>query len=313
MRFRGRVSRGFTLIELLVVIAIIAILIALLVPAVQKVRAAAALTQCKNQIKQIALATHNLHDSYKVLQPMCAPGSGNKITLCQAPFNGATGFTLFDWLLPFIEQGELYDLAQFNVNTIMPNGKPLFEQVLPPFLCPVEISSPNGVGTTTTGTANVWGTGNYSGNYYIFGNPMGTSTGAREQGSNRLNSFPDGLSTTIFYTERYGTCGSSGVPNSATTHCNLWSDSNLTWRAVFCVNNVNQQPTAAGYPPCLMFQTNPDWIQACDTTRAQSPHEAGIQVAMGDGSVQFLSSDINPSLWAAACDPQDGKQVEIAE
>src|SRR5258708_4421292 len=99
------VRSAFTLIELLVVIAIIAILIALLVPAVQKVREAAARTQCINNIKQINLALHNYHDNYKKLPPGGAtvPGAGT---------TNEAGLSFHVFILPFIEQSNLY--VQFD-------------------------------------------------------------------------------------------------------------------------------------------------------------------------------------------------------
>src|SRR5204863_8803598 len=98
---RKRWRSGFTLIELLVVIAIIAILIALLVPAVQKVRAAAARTQCANNLKNLALAVHSYHDSNKYLPVNWGGGSASWGA-------GSYAWSWISQVLPFIDQGPLY-------------------------------------------------------------------------------------------------------------------------------------------------------------------------------------------------------------
>src|SRR5436190_16750669 len=101
MRVRRFVLKGFTLIELLVVIAIIAILIGLLVPAVQKVREAAARTQCVNNLKQWGVAAHNCHDQYKRLPPGLGYMGGGST-------GNAWGNAIFHFL-PFMEQNPLYN------------------------------------------------------------------------------------------------------------------------------------------------------------------------------------------------------------
>src|ERR1700756_5678187 len=107
-RVRTRSRCGFTLIELLLVIAIIAILIGLLVPAVQKVREAAARAQCMNNLKQWGLAAHAYHDAVRKFPPG-VNRDGGKAGFNVAPYAGKR----FDWLialLPYVEQGNLQKL-----------------------------------------------------------------------------------------------------------------------------------------------------------------------------------------------------------
>ncbi len=120
--------RGFTLIELLVVIAIIAILIALLVPAVQKVREAAARAHCQNNLKQIGIALHNYHD----VQKRFPPGGVRNGTCCSWP-NGAT-WTIY--ILPYIEQDNLYKQYNFNKVNEDPANKFVRESFVPLYNCP---------------------------------------------------------------------------------------------------------------------------------------------------------------------------------
>jgi prepilin-type N-terminal cleavage/methylation domain-containing protein/prepilin-type processing-associated H-X9-DG protein len=308
--------RGFTLIELLVVIAIIAILVGLLLPAVQKVRAAAARMQCQNNLHQIAIATHGLNDTYGSLPPLAAASSGSVLTVT-GPYQGAVGFTVFDWMLPFVEQDPLYQRANRNVNTRVP-GSPgagtVYATPVKVYRCPLEPkpggTSGDGMGSTTNGRQDLWAISNYAANYLAFGAPTAATTAARREGRARIPAtMPDGTSNLILYGERYGTCGSSGVANSASTFGNLWSDSNSVWRPIFCINNASKEPTTAGYAPCALFQVQPNWILSCDSVRTQSPHSGGMSVGLADGSVRFIAQGISAQTWANACDPQDGNPL----
>lgn len=138
MRFTKRRS-GFTLIELLVVIAIIAILVALLLPAVQQAREAARRSTCKNNLKQIGIALHNYHDTFSVLPPGCMHGGAARSGSDPTSY----GPSFYVMLLPYLEQGPLYDQFTFNgrspgyVNESTPSagnvnganivGKPIFK------------------------------------------------------------------------------------------------------------------------------------------------------------------------------------------
>ena len=304
----SRSNAGFTLVELLVVIAIIGVLVALLLPAVQAAREAARRSQCQNNLKQHGLSLHNFEDAFLQYPALISHSSGSP-HITQDKFKGSTGFTLFGWLLPYIEQRPLYDASLLNVNTNV-NGKLVYQTPLKAHQCPSETSSPRGMGATTHGGANSWAIGNYAGNYYVIGNPDGGSVYDCREGLAKSAELTDGTSNTVAFTERYGTCGNGGDPNSTATNGNLWSDSNQTWRPIFCIANVAKEPAVltagAAYPACQKFQQSPHWYRNCDPILTQTPHPGGIGVCMADGSVKTIPSSIDTTIWAAACNPIDG-------
>jgi len=188
--------RGFTLIELLVVIAIIAILIALLLPAVQKVREAANRTTCVNNMKQVGIATHAIHDVYRSLPPLAASSDALNLSALSGPYQTAnSGYTVFAWLLPFIEQDNVYKAITAASGSTLA----IRRTVIKPYVCPSDPSSPGG--TTSLGTVtDVLGEGvsNYVANYLVFGNP---TTGSLAGNARIPATFIDGTSNTVLAIE----------------------------------------------------------------------------------------------------------------
>ena len=302
MLIRRPISRSpaFTLIELLVVIAIIAVLIALLVPAVQKVREAAARSQCTNNLKQLVLATHGVNDTRKTLPPLAADGVGS-YTPATTPF-GSHDFTICHWLLPYIEQNNIF--KQCNpLNGYGPVNGLMYDQIIPVFLCPTDSTSPGGKCSTTNGGANGWAVTNYAANNYVFGDPDGGR--AYPTGKKEMNAIVrDGTSNTVFFAEVYGTCGNSG--NISSAYASLWADSNNVWRPGFNLSPSGPKSNISGYAAAQLPQWQPHYTNNCDASRPQGIHTGGIVVGMGDGSVRFVASSVSPATWANATDPRDG-------
>ena len=208
-RLMKQKKSGFTLIELLVVIAIIAVLIGLLLPAVQKVREAAARTTCVNQMKQLGLATANYEGTYQKF-----PGLSTNSTMTVNPDKYSQ--SLFTQLLPFVEQEALQKQLVAG-NTITFNapaaGVDYRGTVIKILLCPADQSPLDGL----TAISKFGGT-SYVPNSEVFGNsnPAGAALVATTDklsstyNMGRLTS-KDGTSNTAIFFEQYASCGAAGV------------------------------------------------------------------------------------------------------
>ncbi len=304
-------GRGFTLIELLVVIAIIGILIALLLPAVQKVREAAARSQCANQLKQLGLAAHNFHDTNGRFPPAFGwmPGPSGP--------PGSYG-NIFFFLTPYFEQGGIYNsTAQpdgSHIPAYPPGQEICTQQVYKGMVCPSDPSDTEGYSHWAG-----WSSGGYAANYQVFGVPtvgpgspscrpygyQGSqgyqSPGQVDgwEGKMILTGITDGTSNTIIFAEKFARCG-------ATTCCagggNLW----LRWD---CLDDWSPFFAAWSTGSASKFQVQPDWsTTACDPYRAQSGHAGVMNVGLADGSVRALAAGMAPNTWWAACTP-NGAEV----
>jgi prepilin-type N-terminal cleavage/methylation domain-containing protein len=306
IRFRFRLrGKAFTLIELLVVIAIIAILISLLLPAVQKVREAAARIQCDNNLKQMALATHNYHDSYRKLPPCWSPDSGGG-TFNTGKWTAGVNYwgTYHYFILPFIEQKNIYNLGQFGTNppqyAAWANGAG--QNIIPIFICPSDPTNNSYIGRYGYASTD------YAANLLVF-DPRGPGT--------LLTAMPDGTSNTVILAERYMNCAPSwgGVtdPQWAIHPAVVghgWDTPVFGWRNVGIGYDPSfTNPAGGGNDPFNQpFQVGPT-ASACDWYVMQGAHTGTMQVALGDGSVRGVANGMSLQTWTWACTPNDGNPL----
>jgi len=293
---RGTAARGFTLIELLVVIAIIAILIGLLLPAVQKVREAAARSQCSNNLKQISLAAVNAADT---MQGTLPPGLGLYPNRNGSVNNGDGGF--FYHLLPYVEQGNAYNLSLTTQGQPADDGRnngfyPYYSAwaqqnlKVKSYLCP---SDPTIGGWAQSATS-------YGFNGMLFGVAFPWGWG---QGSYRYPaSLVDGTSNTVMTMDKemqvYG--NTNWVPDSGFA---CWPD----WGPVV-YSAEGGQPVGVGamWQPTPRLGCKASQGACADGNLPASPHTAGIMVGLGDGSVRFVGQGISPQTWWFAVTPAGG-------
>jgi prepilin-type N-terminal cleavage/methylation domain-containing protein/prepilin-type processing-associated H-X9-DG protein len=279
-------SRGFTLVELLVVIAIIAVLIGLLLPAVQKVREAAARRKCQNNLRQLGMAVQNYHSAHQKLAPGCSY------------LNGASPQPHMSWLarlLPYVEREaqwlEALDAYQQNSFFETPPHFPGLERVVPTFVCPVDEraeAAHNFVVFSVAFTSynGVWGTDHTQRDGVLF-----------LDSKVRLTDIRDGTSNTLMIGER---------PPSSDFNLGWWyagwgQSKDGSTEMILGVREVNDHPRYKGSCPHGPYHYGPGRDDnVCDLFHFWSLHPGGANFAFCDGSVRFLTYDADSIMPALA-------------
>lgn len=275
-------KRGFTLIELLTVIAIIGVLVALLLPAVQQAREAARRAQCKNNLKQMALAMHNYHEAHRTLPP---------------GYFGELGWSWGTYILPYADQQPLYDALGVGDPIVWSNPKHLNNgrTVLPLYICPSDLSPSLNEKRRPLDSRNerqALGYASYVGN-------RGTQVGGSVEENDgvlygnsriRLQDIRDGLSNTIALSER------EYVAHEG---------------AVWCCSGY--QHTNLDYALALMGITQNRDVRINGSFRnaVSSHHPGGAQFALCDGSVRFISETIDLKIWDGLAIRNDGQPISL--
>ena len=331
--------RGFTLVELLVVIAIIGALVALLLPAVQMAREAARKMSCTNNLKQLALAMQNYEDARKQFPPAWK-------TTRPSPSGKIDGWSAQAQLLPYLEEGALYQYVDFNSSYKLATIISINNQLLPlsgarveVFICPSEKNDERRLSSN--------GETNYPINYganegvWLVHNPRrpGLGKGAFFPDSRlKPRDFHDGMSNTLAFAEvkaytpyfRNAGFDNPSIPRPEET-CSLGGQfKRNSGHTEWVDGRVHQTGFTTAYPPNMSTSCpiddrllDVDWtnmqegksatIATFATVTARSYHPSGVNAAMMDGSVHYFSNGIDLRTWRGLSTRQEGERVNATQ
>lgn len=316
---RSGVNRqAFTLVELLVVIAIIGILVALLLPAIQSAREAARRAQCTNNLKQLALALQNYHDTY---QCFSINYGGN-----QQYNNTGTGKSWLIGILPFIEQQQLYSQIDFTVaigdNTATANrtaNTAVAEQMVKPFLCPSDGDSAPGVQSGRANVGGTWGVNNYkavAGGNWNWGDHTGVAqlTGKWPSDANGLDR-GNGIITrnsdnqVLNYTRMANITDGTSLTFAIGEAVPSWCQHTWWWwfngATATCGIPLNYR---IGYGDGQLKAWTGDWNRNYSFF---SRHPGGGQFALCDASTHFVTDSIDITLYRQLATINGSESVQV--
>jgi prepilin-type N-terminal cleavage/methylation domain-containing protein len=306
--------RGFTLVELLVVIAIIAVLVGLLLPAVQKVREAAARTRCINNLKQIGLAIQD----YAATSGSNLPPANFAQLVNPATGNTAIGSAHYA-VLPFLEQDNLFRQYTADRADAGFGGAQAFfgggaaNVPLKNFACPSDSTQNNGLAVGGS-QGDRWGVSSYAYNTVLFAGNYAAAAAFNQPSPYKIGNIPDGSSNTIGLGEQTGDYpGSfdSGNPYNASEAYNVWAWplSPLALGSTYGPYSPDPAylpggPLAGANYPLPQCGVTP---MQSDPARFQSVHTGLINVCLMDGSVRPVTAAVSQWSWNLALNPADGQ------